>query len=333
MRNNNANVISILMKTFLSISYVYVFVSVPSVLLKDRLPYEILASEASTLISLYGSSLFLHEPLFLLINIFLTYFIDANIVPYIFVFFITASIIFFLNKLSSNFMLFFLGILSFLYVPGLFHLQLVTLRQGLATVLLIWIILYIKSEKKILFLIFLLSFIHESFTLFFVIYFFYFLTQKFLKNKVNQVLVVSFCVSSILFFSYKIGSLIGIYQLNYIENEVSGFLGFFLYLVIFLYLLLDINNKNLKNKKIYDLSIIFMLIGVLSFFTTSFLGRYSISFFAFVYLALVQKNNFLNYIFISLLILIYIYQFYSGAVLDLSLLSNNLNDLRFPWAL
>ncbi len=332
MKNNEAKAIVVFLQFFLCILYVCLFLNVPSSILRDRDAYSSIARDATQYIQLFGFDLFLHEPIFLYFNVILMNFFSSNMIPYIFVFIITSCIVLTLQKVAVNFLFFIMGLFAFTFTPGMFHLQLVTLRQGLASALFLLLIVFLKDEKKLLAGLFLLSFVHASFILFFCIYALYYIVSNNFKNRLYSNLFVSILISVGLLFGSVIGSYIGIYQFSYMDTEVSGFLGFFLYLFCSIYLIFFCKDS-FKGSKLYDLSLIFMLIGVFSFFTVPFLGRYSITFFLFLFILLVQKRGGVNFIFMSVLILLFAYKFYSGAIVDLSLLVNDLSLLGLPWVI
>ncbi|WP_213065925.1 hypothetical protein, partial [Acinetobacter stercoris] len=84
-----------------------------------------------------------------------------------------------------------------------------------------------------------------------------------------------------------------------------------------------------REDEISDLSIVFLSLYISLYYITPLIGRYMVTFLPFLILFLVKKNKLQNYILLILLILVYGYVSYSGALLQNSLLVNDYRELRF----
>ncbi|WP_228212372.1 EpsG family protein, partial [Acinetobacter stercoris] len=197
----------------LSICYVALSISFPSKWFRDRENYEIIAKYSNYFFYNLGDLSFTKEPVFLFINYLLTKITLFTNVPYFYVFFITSMMMFFLYKRSDSLLLFLLGLIALFIIPFTFHMQFVVLRQGIATVLFIYAIVCLKSNKTVLMLM--LPLIHASFFFVLVLYYSY----VFLKKYVSNILVISAIISifSVVLFGVILGvaEYIGFYQLSY----------------------------------------------------------------------------------------------------------------------
>lgn len=331
--NNDALMLKKLCIYTISVLYVWLYTSLPSSWFRDRLNYEEIAKYSNELIVLYQGygTLIIHEPIFLFLNSFLINFFEPEIIPHIFVFIITAALCFFLIKVSKNFTLFFLGLLAFIAVPFMFHLQLVVLRQALATIIFIWGVLNIKSEKKFSFFILITPLLHASFFLILAIYFIYVFLKKYTNNKVYLSLISGLFIYLFFNFSMIVASYLNIYQLGYIKDYELEVSGRSLFLYVFIYAVMAYTLKSVKDDRLSDLTLVFLTTYIFLYLVTPLIGRYMVTFFPFIILSLVRSSRIENYIILIILIVLYSYVSYSGALIENSLLLSSLNEMRLEF--
>lgn len=328
--NQNQLALKYFLMFSISIAYIFIYSTFPSYWFRDRVNYVEIAKNSGEMIDYHFSQydILFHEPIFLYINKILLLFINPQYIPNFFVFFITSSLVFFLFKKANNFTLFLLGILSLIVVPFLFHMQLVVLRQALATVLFILILFYGRKEINILIFLGLLPLVHASFALIFVIYFMYVV----LNRRFSNIFYLSVFISLFLFlffnFAMLVATYLGFYQIGYIKNyelDVSG--GAFVFF-IFIFISLLYVCRNQRNK-INDLAIIFTAIYLLLYFVTPLIGRYMVTFFPFILLSLVERSKIENYAILVVLIVIYSIVSYNGAIFENSLLISSFSEMNW----
>lgn len=135
----------------------------PNEYFRDRANYIVYAKDSLSIMGRYdGLALFTNEPLFLLLNSALSFFIDVELVPLFFVFFTAFTICYFVFLRSRNLLLTALALLALVLVPQSFHMLLVVLRQAFTAALLMWIVYYFWSTRFFLLLVFFLGFFHSS---------------------------------------------------------------------------------------------------------------------------------------------------------------------------
>lgn len=157
---------------FIAAVYAYIFSLFSNDFFRDRGNYVAYASNYQEIFLKYDSLLVkaFNEPLFLFLNYFSSYFFAPEDVPKFFVFVVSFSVAYFLLKGARNIVMLLLAAMMLVFVAQLFHLQLVTLRQGLGVSLIIWSVIFFKRDVPIAACIFFAGFIHSSFFIVFVIY-------------------------------------------------------------------------------------------------------------------------------------------------------------------
>ncbi|MGE8600359.1 MAG: EpsG family protein [Acinetobacter calcoaceticus] len=326
--NNDALILKKFCMYTFSIFYIWLYTCLPSSWFRDRLNYEEMAKYSNELIALYQgyNTLIIHEPIFLFLNKFLIVFFDPEMVPHVFVFFITSMLCLFLIKISKNFTLFFLGLLAFVTVPFMFHLQLVVLRQALATVVFIWGVLNIRSEKNFSIFILITPFLHASFFLILLIYFTYIFLKKYINNRLYLSLIAGLCIYILFKFSMVVASYLNIYQLGYIGDYELDVSGRSLLLYIFIYGIMVYMLSPIKDR-LSDMTLVFLTTYIFLYLVTPLIGRYMVTFFPFIILSLVRNNKIENYIILIVLIILYSYVSYNGALIENSLLLSSLSEI------
>lgn len=320
--DNNLKVINELLIYFFSFSYLIILLCLPNYIFKDRVTYiayieqyDYFSSKTDTILEYL-----VNEPFFLLINYVLKDVVSSDYVPKIYVFFIILSLIICLKKYSSNFFMFLLGLICLIIIPYTFHLQLVILRQGIATVIFLLALCFLKDAKKHLIICFFVSFIHSSF---FLIFIFIFINNIFKKYKRQQRYLIIFFINILIgLFILILANRLGFRQSEELLLADSGGSGgaWLLWSMVFVYIYIY---GSKKNSNLYD----YAMIGLISFLSLYFLnpiaGRLVCSFIPAIILILVFEFKYQNIIIIFLIILLYGYIVYNGALEGLSLAHSN----------
>lgn len=215
-----------LISSLVALLYGVILANLPNNYFKDRDNYIAYAKNVDVMLSRFdGIAFFFNEPLFGFYNKFLSNFVDPNLVPKLGVFFISATIAFFIMRYSKNWLAAVIGFILLFFVSFTFHLQLVVLRQGIATALLMWATHFFRQTWRFYFCAFLLSFFHISF----IFVFFFLLLDRivgeFFKNVKFRVFVIFCSMLLVSFTALKIASAIGVRQAasdNLINNQSGG---------------------------------------------------------------------------------------------------------------
>lgn len=296
-------------KTLISIFVSTLYASILSLLsndfFRDRENYILYAFYVDSKADRYSSiAYFFNEPLFIAYNKLLLYVFTPEMVPKVGVFFIAFTFSYFIFKYSKDMLLAILGLLLLFFVAYTFHLQLVVLRQGVATALLLWLV-YLFWDKKILFpLIFLLSLIHVSFFIVFFILFYDYILSKYVENikvRIFWILTTTFIGS---FFLVSLGSSLGVRQAESSSLDVSkaGGGGFILFVFVLLFLFFRGFN-NVYSDKYGRIAVLGIVAYLALYFTTPISGRLISTFLPFLYIYIVSYKN-LKVIFAAIIFLI-----------------------------
>lgn len=297
--------------------YVIFLSNMPHEWFRDRDNYLIYANYSESLIDLYGNGFILiaNEPFFLYLNVWLLKIFEYDFIPNIFVYFTTTIFVFFIGYNAKSTIGFIFGLTLFIVIPYILQSELVALRQGLATALFIPFFFLVKDDKKILVVLLICAFFHSIFFLFFL---FYLLNFSLLKRvSINKKLFITFVSMTIL-------SLIGIVVAKYlglrqgseymgVENDVSG--GAFILFAIVLVYVYVYGNKD--NKRLYEFVMIGLTIFLTSYFLSPISGRLFNTVAPFLVFLLVSKSRPIDYIFVSLLSVIFLALFINGSYHDL----------------
>lgn len=308
-------IISGIYRILLSSFFILILVSIPSDLLWDRNNYLYYAGNADNIIQTYGSKLELlfNDYIFLEINRLLSYFLTPDEVVTAFLISFLLIYYFLISKFSINFLTFTIGILLTVLITPLLHLEVVAIRQALATILVILSLVYLKDKRLILIVFILSSLIHSSFylltLLFFVDAFVLSNFDKKLKFFLNFIIILIISLSY-LFVANYLGFRQAELYASY-DGSVSG--GTFL-LVLFLYLYLYFSYGNVNFKYLYN----FVLQGFLLFLifyisaNASVSARFLESIFPAFILLLVNKFRRIELGVIFFIILAYGYVWFNG---------------------
>lgn len=316
MDKNSHHVLIYMCKFFLIFLLVYFSLLLPNEMLWDRDNYLIYAENSENIIASYNSvkDLIFNDYLFLKINSFLAMFFPAHYVVYMLVFFNIFSFYYLLSRCSLNIISFVFGIIiSILLVPVL-HLEIIAIRQALATTLIMFAMIFFKDKIKITVIFLIASLIHSAFFLFSFI----FILDNFAFNKFDKKkrVLLNGIVILIISFSYLVvAELLGLRQVDLYTSYDAPIGGgtFLICLFIFAYLYLY---GRVNNNYIYY----FSMQGLLLFLLFYFVANASISarlletvlpFFLFLF---VQKFRINEIIIGGLIFIAYSYVWYNGGV-------------------
>lgn len=309
--------------------YILTFITLPSSVFRDRDNYQAYVDYLDDIIYGYtdsGLNIIFNEPVFLLINLILGRLIHSEYVPLFFVFFIITSFFIFLKKNSYNFFIFILGLASFLTISYTFHFQFVILRQAIATIIIIYSLMYLKNIKVILLITFFTCFIHSS--MFFILLLLVlnqFLKEKNIKFRAIFVSLIFFIGG---FFVLNLAQSMGVRQattlmeLDYSPNGGA----FILWLFVLIYLIFF---EKRKDNYLYDYAVLGLVVFLTLYFTNPIVGRLMCSFVPAVILILVQRFTYLNVAILSILIFVYSILILNGVLVENSLLVDG--DLFFKY--
>lgn len=296
--------------------------NIPVFILRDRKNYYNYALDTDIIFNrnLSGGivTMLANEPLFLLLNFLFKDIVEPIYVPQIFSFFISLVLIYFFLKEIDGFIQKLLILLYSFFVPFLFHFQLVTIRQGLATAILIIVTMCTSNFKRWILVAFILGFIHSSFFLVFIFFVIMYLVRN--KEYTSQILV--YVISSLVFsmLILFVGNLLGARQVEEYGNESSSSSGLsFLLYACMLFIILSRGESFLKNYKYSGLAIMGLTVYLSLYFISPFSGRLIISFLPFIFCTLFKTSKRISYIFIIVFLILNIIVF-KKAVINNSLI-------------
>ncbi|MEQ4702819.1 EpsG family protein [Providencia huaxiensis] len=297
--------------------YSYILATLPNYIFRDRANYLVYAEKSNEILQQYnGISVISNEPLFLLINTVLNSIFPLEIIPNIIVFFISFTISYIILVRSKNILLGILGILCILSIAQMFHLQLVILRQGLATALLLWIVYFFWNKKYFLYLVFILAFIHSSMLL--IVFFFLIdkITKKYISHKIEYriivLLFISFFTSILIIPIAELLSMRQAKEYDDISNSVGG--GNFILYSLILITLITQQKKIFLDDGIYTATIIGISIYIGMYFISPLSGRLISTFTPFIICTLCYFNNLRSYLLLLIIISINSFIFYSTVI-------------------
>lgn len=302
-----------------SLFYLYILLQIPNDLLWDRDNYLIYANNSSDIISTFDDFLdyISGDYLFLLINSFFSNFFSDYIVINILVSFVILSYLFFLYLKSKNLLLLCIGVISSVVILPIFHFQLVTIRQAIATVLFIYGIIFLKEKNNLLLLLLICSLIHSVYYLifiFFVINFFVFFKSNFY---IRYFLVfLSALLLSLIYLG--LGQLLGFRQAESYSSYDGGVGGgaFVLWGLVFFYLL-KYGNKNETMLYHYSLMGLIVYSVFYLFANVTVAARISEAVLPMVLILLVSRGKASDYALLFIIILAYLLLWFNGGMYGL----------------
>ena len=285
--------IKVIGSILISLVYATLLSNLPNSLFRDRENYVTYATYSVDLLENYSSlSYFFNEPLFLYYNSVLSYFFPVDIVPRVGVFFISFTLAYFILIYASSFLKVILGFLLLFFVSYTFHLQLVVLRQGIATAIFIYLVHFFWGQKKFYPLCFVLAFIHSSFFIITAVLIYDKILSYYIKNVKTKIIIIS---ASILFLSLillKVAADLGVRQAtedHLLSNENGGG-GFVLFAFIFIFLFFRGLN-NVYSDKYGRIAILGLIIYLMFYYTLPISGRIIATFLPFIYIYIVSSKN------------------------------------------
>lgn len=302
-----------------SLMYLYISLQIPNNLLWDRDNYLIYANNSSDIIATYDNFLdyISGDYLFLLINSFFSNFFSDYIVVNLLVSFVILSYLFFLYLKSKNILLFYIGVVSSVVILPIFHFQLVTIRQAIATVLFIYGLIFLKERKNFLLLLIVCSLIHSVYYLILIFFFLNF----FILSKTNFYIRYFFVFLAALFLSLiylGLGQIIGFRQAESYSSYDGGVGGgaFVLWGIVFFYLL---KYGNKSETMLYHYSLMGLIIYSVFylFANVTVAARISEAVLPMVLILLVSKGKPSDFSLIFLIILAYLVLWFNGGMYGL----------------
>lgn len=321
---------SFLFYAVLSIIYGWLLSSLPNELFRDRDNYILYAANVEVYSKRYDSiAYFFNEPLFLFYNSLLTQFFTPEQVPQVGVFIIAATLAYFILKCARSYLMIFVGFGFLFFISYTFHLQLVVLRQGLATAFLLWFVYFFYGKKPFYPLCFLLSFFHISFLIVFTILFYEKVLSTRIKNLNLRMIVYFISLLIISFFMLGIANSLGVRQAesSHLLNNASGGGGFVLFgfIILFFYLRGFVNVYSNTHAKI-------ALLGVLAYLAFYFIipisGRLIGVFLPFFYIYVVSCSSLRLYFAACIFFLVNLFLF-TSSIAGSSLTAIGVNNLNY----
>lgn len=277
----------------ISIIYATLLSSFPNFLFRDRDSYIIYATYSVDILNNYSPQSYLfNEPLFLYYNSILSYFFHVDIIPRVGVFFIAFTLAYFIFRYASSFLNICLGFLLLFFVSYTFHLQLVVIRQGIATAIFMWLVYFFWGQKKFYPLCLLLPFFHASFFIIIPVLLYDKILSYYIKNVKNKVIFISVSMVALSFVLLKVATNLGVRQAtedHLLNNENSGG-GFILFSFIFIFLFFRGLN-NVYSDRYGKITILGLIVYLMFYFTVPISGRIIATFLPFMYIYIVSSKN------------------------------------------
>lgn len=309
--------INFLIVSLVGVLYIPFISLMPNDWFRDRNNYLIYAEMANSIKdSYFGWTLYFNEPLFLILNEKMSSFMNIESIPHFFSFFFVLSFFSGLSFFSKNIVMFFLGLFLSLTIPYMLQSELVALRQGFATGFFMFAFMFAKNNRTIAIVLFFLAFIHSIFFIFFIFFTLNFIV--FSKVKFEYKILFNFVLMALIsVFSIFLAQSFGLrqgdeYQQNMEVTRGGGAFLLFSFVFIYLYFL----GEN-KNKKLYEFSLLGLIIFLTAYFLTPISGRLFNTIIPFVIFLLVSRAKLLDYIFIIFILLVFIFLFINGSYNDL----------------
>lgn len=315
--------IKTLINLTISIAYGLLLSSLSNNLFRDRNSYIRYAENIDFIKNRFQvDTIIFNEPVFWLYNKFLLTFFSPDLIPKVGVFIIAFSIAFLILKHSKSVIHSIIGITLLFYVPFTFHLQLVVLRQGIASAMLLWAV-YFLWENKLKFLIFcfFLGLLHVSFFIVFSVLLMNFVLEKFIKSPLLKISIIGVFFYSSSFILVTTARDLGVRQaqsdgLTTVNSGGGGF-------ILFLFMLSILYFKGLNNvfrDKYAQVATLGIIIYLAFYFTLPVSGRIISTFMPFLYIYMVSTNN-LKILTASLIFLCINIYIFKGAISGGSLTS------------
>lgn len=277
----------------ISMIYAALLSSFPSFIFRDRDEYVVYATYSTSLLENYDSlSYIFNEPIFLYYNKILSYVFSVNLIPKVGVFLIAFTLAYFILIYASSFLKIILGFFLIFFVSYTFHLQLVVLRQGLATIMLMWFVHLYWGQKKFYLLCFILPFFHASFFIIVPTLIYDRILSNYISSTKIKILIISISMMFLSLILLQIATDLGVRQAtqDHLLNNENGGGGFILFAFIFMFLYFRGLN-NVYNNKYGRISILGLIVYLAFYFTVPVSGRIIGTFLPFMYIYIVSSKN------------------------------------------
>ncbi|WP_160054014.1 EpsG family protein [Shewanella litoralis] len=270
---------------FFSSFFAFLLTLFPNEYFRDRENYVVYAIDSLNIMARYdGIALLTNEPLFLLLNSILSFFLKPDAVPLVFVFFIAFTVSYFVFVRSKNLLFLIFGFLAILLIPQSFHMLLIVLRQAFTASLLMWVAYFFWQSKWFLPLVFVLGFIHSSSFIVFAFFTIDKLFSVFISKDINaRVVFIIFISGLVSFMIMPLAEVLALRQATEYDNAKSGGGGgnFILY-VILLITILTQSKQRFAGDGIYVIGVLGIGIYLGMYFLSPFAGRLITTFIPFV---------------------------------------------------
>lgn len=267
------NIISFMFKVIFGFLVIYLVLLLPNNMLWDRDNYLYYAEFSDKIIDSYHglSDLIFNDYLFLKLNYFLSFFFQPEYIVNSFIIFSLGGLLFLIGKESVNFLTFLVGLFLIIMMIPILHLELIAIRQALATTLVLFSLCYLKDKKAIAIVFLVSSLIHSAIFLFFLL----FVLDNFIFSKFSfkkRILLNAFTIFVIALSYLIVANFLGMRQAELYSSYDGAVGGGTFLLTIFIFIYLYFYGKA-KLEYLYY----FVLQGVLLFLIFYFFANSSVS--------------------------------------------------------
>lgn len=264
-----------------------------------------------------SNGIIFYEPIFYGICSFFNIFFEPEKIVRGFIFFNSFTIFFFCLRAFRKNWLGMLLLVTCLFQVQVFAMELVTLRQGIALSLLLWIFPLLKKDSHLFILLCMLGMIHNSFFIIGIFQLAFNFLNKFNYQNYYIKFIYLFCFGLVFnvlifvilsYFSTKQGQ-------GYEDAELQGGGGgFLLWGIIFFYI--AIFKKSVYQdqvfRRFYEFSLLGLIIYLSAYFLSPVAGRIIGVFVPFIYFSLLIKVKIEDIMFTNLILFINLYLFFNG---------------------
>ena len=230
----------------------------------------------------------------------------------LFLVFSLGGLCFLICRSSINFLIFLFGLFLIILITPILHLEVVAIRQALATTIVLFGLFYLKDSKKIALIMFLSSLIHSAFFLFLLLFIVdnYFLAKFDLKKRMIANAIIILCIA----LSYLIvANFLGMRQAELYASYDGAVGGGTFLLSVFIFSYLYFYGK-VKLNFLYFFTIQGFLVFIIFYFVSnaSVSARLLESVMPAFLILLVNKFRLNEVAIISLILVAYGYVWYTG---------------------
>lgn len=277
-----------------AVFYAVVTAAFPNAYFRDRDNYISYATDSATILSSYDSLLLVlvNEPLFLLLNAFFSLFLPAELVPAVFVFFIAFTLFYILVKKAKNALLAIAAVMLIFFTAQVFHLQLVVLRQGVATSLFMWLAYFLWQKKSFYLLLPVLGFIHSSFFIVAAVFYADKFTTLFIGRKIFIRLLMQIILGlAVSLVGLYIAAILGVRQASadHVMGPVAVGGGNFILWSLVLVTLMSLSTKKLMSDPFYIIALLGLAFYLSMYFLSPISGRLIAAFLPFCVAAITMS--------------------------------------------